>query len=671
MVDKVAKITTPIHLDEVNAKDIMAAIWTSRIAFRPTIKATCRNDGLAALEDDRFLAHVKAKQTRPGLRERFDCARELPEVPNVHPANSHLPILFSVPYRLHSKSSMSESTPPEPNARPVLFTYNFSQLSTLASGDLPPDSSSLWQTISDPCDPVTFAQLLSRIAHSPDTPAILSAFGLSPPVRHILTTELRRHLSYLDRILPPAAFLAYIAGFRLDLAAFVASLPAPAGPLLSCAVHLLWAVLSAVESDQTRHEIMERFALLLLPRELLSQRRSCARPELRYLCFLPVESKDGRQWIALCSDHNKVQMFSMSKAAEAANWFTLDEVGFETFCNEIHFSNPTRAAVTYTFSSRVDAQLWEDAATKRSVDPIYHFIACLPSVFENVDCAPPELLEQLTELLTAPDMDFLHSFLKTAATRGQEQSKGAVLSCLARLNDAQLLAPWFRAVFSIEITLLRSVQTIFRESSAASISSSVFLVNTGLDFSKMVADILLENSTQVDRGIRLIIGALDKVPAPLRLVFSACFKATRRKYKEKLVPIMAVSSFLMLRFLLPQFAMISPACSRLGQKLMTAFVFKKLPDDPLGEDLPQLIGNFLLEISTVEPADVQLPPYDAMKVLQFCAENAPLLADRVDIAKADDEHPLHWSMLELLESGIFGVKEDYAHILEGRTYMLV
>jgi hypothetical protein len=360
----------------------------------------------------------------------------------------------------------------------------------------------------------------------------------------------------------------------------------------------------------------------------------------------------------------------MAKPSKATQHFNLDEGASEVFSNELSFTTPAKATTTYAFGSKVEAQIWADAVARRGGDPLVHVLASLPHVLPLAESAPPEVAAQLSELLAAPDMDFLHALLQAAATRGQEVSKGAVLAALARIAAAGLLAPWFRAVFSIEIQQLRSAQTIFRESSAASISSGVFLVCLGSEFSKLVAGILLENAATIDAGIRKIVAAIDRVPPALRIVFGACFRATRRRFQEKLVPIMAVSSFLMLRFLLPQFAIISPAASKLGQKLMAVFVFRKIPDDYIGEDIPQLIGDFLLKIGEVEDAQVQLPQYDGRKILQFCAENAMLVTDRLELVKGGDEYPLHWSLLELLETAIFGIKEDYARILDGHAYVL-
>jgi hypothetical protein len=366
-------------------------------------------------------------------------------------------------------------------------------------------------------------------------------------------------------------------------------------------------------------------------------------------------------------------MFSMGGSSAPTNSFNLSELKGDIFCTEINFLTAGRSdqpVATYNFLSPLAAQVWDDAVARRGDDPLLYFVASLPHIFEFADSAPAVVIQQLVDLLGAPDMDFLHGFLKTAASQKPEVAKEAVLTVLSLIQEAGLLAPWFRAVFNIEINLLESTDTIFQESSAASISSSVFLGILGNEFANEVAGILLRNVNSLDAGIRQIVEAVDKVPPALRLVFGTCFRATRRKYKERLLPILAVSRFLTERFLLGEFAVISPDLREIGGKLASVFAFKKLPDDGLGDDIPKLVGDFLLEISTMVWATVQLPQGDNLKVLQFCAENATLLTEKIEETKIEDEHPLHWSILELLETRLFGDKEDYGDLLKGKSYVL-
>jgi hypothetical protein len=245
-----------------------------------------------------------------------------------------------------------------------------------------------------------------------------------------------------------------------------------------------------------------------------------------------------------------------------------------------------------------------------------------------------------------------------------------MLSAISLMAESGYLAPFFRAVFGIEIAQLKSVQTIFRESSAASITSGVFMVTVGAEFVSAVADLLLASQDNLETAIREFIKLRDKLPLAICIVFSSCFKATRRRFQEKLVPILAVSSFLMLRFLLPQFAIISPVASRLGQKLMQAFVFKKFPPEQVHEDVYDLMARFLLDISHPKPAKVQFAPHDIRKIFQLAADNALGLVERLPAVAREQDHPLHWSILELLEGMVFGVDENFNRILSSGLYQL-
>jgi hypothetical protein len=559
----------------------------------------------------------------------------------------------------------------DPSVRPVVFNYDFSRIEALKNQPIPDDADTLWQTIAELWEPVTYRHLLRRIARSGTQEAILSAFRLGPASTDILVVELQRHLSYVDRVLPARQLLSFIADFPLDFDQLVRSLPPPHDSLFVCALHLLWTVASMVDNGTTKHQLMERFSLLLLPRELAG--RGPDRPSLPYILFLPVDSfKDGKQWLTLCSDYNRIQFFSMTKPSQPGTSFLLSEMTIDLFCNEITFV-PNKGDLPHQkhqFISKMASYVWEDAVNRRGGDPLYYFIASLPYIFPFMEVAPAEVFRQLQEQLTSPDLEFFHGFMKAAAVRGNEYSKLAVQSALSLAHEAQLLVPWFRGVFSIEINLMKSCQTIFRESSAASISASVYLGALGTEFSAIAAQALLDNPTNTDAGIRAVLALVDRLPPPCRVVFSSCFRATRRKYKDKLVPVIAVSSFFMLRYLRPAFATISVDASTLGQKLMNVFVFKQWPEARLGDDIPRLVGDFLLEICNVKPTQIQLPPYDIKKILQFCAENAPAVADRLEAAQAEDEHSLHWSILECLENAVFGSPEDYTPLLEGASFVL-
>jgi hypothetical protein len=390
--------------------------------------------------------------------------------------------------------------------------------------------------------------------------------------------------------------------------------------------------------------------------------------------FLPVESAaEGKQWLALSSDYNHVQLFLMSAPSTPAHSFQLDQVTVDIFCTEINFWPLVKADKplhTFSFPVTREVQVWRDAVGKRGVDPLYSFIACLPFVLLYQDAAPPPFWKQIRDAVVAPDLAFFHTFASVASSRGQEIAKPAVLSALSLMAESGYLAPFYRAVFGIEIAQLRGAQTIFRESSAASITSGAFMVTVGADFVTAVADLLLASQDSLDTAIREFMKLKEKLPSAIRIVFASCFRATRRRYQEKMVPVLAVSSFLMLRFLLPQFAIMSPIASRMGQKVMQAFVFKKFPPDQVREDVYELMARFLLEISQPEPAKVTMAPHDIKKIFQFTAENAIGMIERLQPLNAELDHPLHWSILELLEGVVFGIGEDFGRILSAGTIQL-
>jgi hypothetical protein len=124
----------------------------------------------------------------------------------------------------------------------------------------------------------------------------------------------------------------------------------------------------------------------------------------------------------------------------------------------------------------------------------------------------------------------------------------------------------------------------------------------------------------------------------------------------------------MLRFLMPTFAAVSPVAIKLGQKLMAAFVFQKAGDEAISEETKELIAKFLVELSVPKAVTSQLPACDINKLLQFSAENVVLLAEKLETTVADQEHPLRWSIIEMIESVVFGLDEDFSAILANGCY---
>jgi hypothetical protein len=223
-------------------------------------------------------------------------------------------------------------------------------------------------------------------------------------------------------------------------------------------------------------------------------------------------------------------------------------------------------------------------------------------------------------------------------------------------------------LFNTEIHPLRDSQTILRESSAATFCSSIFLTSLGARFCNGVLQKLINEVTDVRDGLQAMRDLKDRIVPELRMVFESCFRATRRRFPGELVPVMAVSSILMLRFLMPQFAVSFPEASRLGQKMLTVFVFSNPPGEDIEEEVFRKIAKFLLEISTVgmetdycgftEAKDCELG-----ELLYFASKNSRLIVSAME-GKKKDNHTLVWVILELLENVLSKPEKETAHILK-------
>jgi hypothetical protein len=161
--------------------------------------------------------------------------------------------------------------------------------------------------------------------------------------------------------------------------------------------------------------------------------------------------------------------------------------------------------------------------------------------------------------------------------------------------------------------------------------------------------------------------AKDLLFPELKVVFESCYRAARRKFPEGLVPMIAVSSILMLRFLMPQFALSYASSSRLGQKFLTAFVFGKPPEEEVEEQTFRKIAEFLLDISSVDKTcesceNIEKRECNLCSLLQFTADNLTMVMSALERAENDD-HALVWSILELLENVVSAPEDETRDIL--------
>jgi hypothetical protein len=58
---ELTKITAPFQLDEIDAKDVVSAVWTGRVAFTPLIETISANNSQATWKDNGVFRQIKAK----------------------------------------------------------------------------------------------------------------------------------------------------------------------------------------------------------------------------------------------------------------------------------------------------------------------------------------------------------------------------------------------------------------------------------------------------------------------------------------------------------------------------------------------------------------------------------------------------------------------------------
>ena len=561
---------------------------------------------------------------------------------------------------------MEQAEAAEPAKRQVSFRLDFSKISELKVRALPQDADQLWKAICDPYEPITYTHLLRRIMDPKTDPKqILEAFGLAPRSHEILTTELRRHLRYLRRILPPSAFGGLSSQFVVDLQNLTDVLND--STIFALARHLLWNCLARFQDSATLCDIMCKFAEFLVPESLQDEFQACRRPYLKYLFFLPVEAhtKPPLQWLALERDKNTLHVLLNGQMGMQDKTYRLDQMAVEFFDDEISFSSKSSAdtqLMKFNFFSKQAMYVWKDAISATG-DPLVYFVQCLPLCRGHLDGAPPEFFEAICGLLKQPDNDFAMTVAESAATLAQDGMPyiGALLSFLQRHD----LLPYFmRQLFGEYLSKVVDSNMILKDNTATPLSCTMYLEASGKKYADLVAQRVMENTESFQQIIRTICSTAQEARPAIHFLLHTCFRAVRRRFPESKAPLTCLGNIIVMRLLLwnTSLRMLTNPPG-FAQKLMAAFVLQSRGDDTLTESDFLAIADYFIDTSRPVPGICDYPTMegDQHKIFAYCCESKDLsylVTKRLERTR----HPLTWSILEVLENAIFGEEDFHAMI---------
>ena len=554
-------------------------------------------------------------------------------------------------------------TNPEPSSGsrpPISFPFNFSRLGNLCRAAIPANADALWKTIANPTEPCTYTALMNYVQRCTDKGELLQAFGLRPASTALVATVLRRHLKYVSKIIPADGLQALSGEIILTLENLNAHLDTQQQALFQLAILILWRVLAFFDDTDTRILLIKQFSEMLVPDVLESEFRNPQRPYLKYLTFIPVEENGAQVWLAL-ETNRKIVHVMKTGATPQDQTYELSELNCSVFANEVMFVQKDQVDpfMTFTCRSMDEGQVWKDAIEGRGDDSMLCFTQCIPFVVPYGSAAPKEFYECFRALLQADDHDFAIAIANMAATV-EDRVVVAILSCGQKYG---FLPSYFRQLLGEYVFAMKTTDTIFRENSALMVSCSKFLGLAEKEYAGTVVKSLEAHRDDVRQCITDIVTLSSNVSPNIAFLLSTVFRAVRRRYSNRILPLMAVGSILMLRLLAPTLTLTNATSenTQLGGKLMNAFVFAKTNKANLAEEDFKCIAKFLATLTSEKEGTLQYPVMDDDEgpLLRFCQEQTKLNFYVQERIQKRAGHPFMWTIMEVLEHILFESNEDW------------
>lgn len=251
------------------------------------------------------------------------------------------------------------------------------------------------------------------------------------------------------------------------------------------------------------------------------------------------------------------------------------------------------------------------------------------------------------------------------------------MAVLHLLNKSGYLTQFIRCAFADALAETQDTTNILRMSSAASMSSGIILSNCENGLSSQIAEVMKVERDNLTNGIKKLISFGKYFTSPMKFVLSAAFRSTKRNFPEYLVPLNAISSILMLRYLVTEITHKSIELAKVCQAFTLTLMFSTKAEQ-LQEDLYKQLALFLANLTHVENGSINLnisddqAKKDLFNFILFQKEDNIYISHIVkvlsDLIKNPD-HPIKWSMIETFENICNGVDENFDEEMKNKTFL--
>ena len=538
-----------------------------------------------------------------------------------------------------------EETPYEkPKVGRVSFEFQFQDPNK--NPTFSPQIDEFWKQILGADSTISFTNVFERVKTCNNPGILMSAYSPNYQSEDQLALDLLQLVSKYHLIIPPKKLLTCLSSPNLIPQDFIKELPSPSAELFDSVLTLTNSVLYQVKEYVLKMEVLSRTAAALIPDILMTEI-----PKRNYIttvAVIPLQMSDGRKiWLAIQRDQT-IQLIEMGSGVPF-----LDCKPQETTITINNGVILIGSSFSCRFLTDNGADLYQEALDQKN-DLLITFMKCLPGIAQFKENVPQVFTDQFTKIVGANDFDFVRAFSKMASINGPagRAANSELLFILSSTGNITILA---RYLFGEQIKRTVSSNVILRDSSPSTLLFSTLSNYFGGSFADSVTDSVLNANSSIQDSVVSLLHMFPLVPQQIKYIESVVFRATRRRFPDDLIPLFAVGSMFMLRFLIPKLSSVSVEATQKGQKIMNAFVFHRSRDFSLSDEQYREIAEADIQLTNFHSVSFPVEATQFDKVLTCCSDwNQDIIGI---IANRPTEHPIYWSVLELLENASIG-EED-------------
>jgi hypothetical protein len=531
----------------------------------------------------------------------------------------------------------------------LTFKIDFGQPRMLPAIDAN-ESEALWREL-DPS--LSYSGLIDALlaAKSPNT--FKTLFRPPGPDDPPLFELVRSFVRYFPLILPRNPLIIIVGSPILDFRALLKTMPPKSDALFNSVLNVIHIILSNTESPVVQSQLLHWFAVSLTPHEMSSP--EVDREYIQYTSVLPMKNFQERVFWLMVHRDGSVSVIPSDGLSETIQ-SSLDQIDVR--------SHHVIVNTNLIFQFPKDSVREQYHANMKITDPLVSFLSCFRECAPYRENLPKEFCQQLFDAISSPDL-----VLAVAVCTALFQNyRDHMANILAAMSHAETLTIFFRSRFAIDVDAIQDPGRIFRDNSVGMAACGILMRLHSEDvMAELVRAVQDEASGNPLAILRKWMPLLQKIPAMNRFILRTAFLTARRKYPENLVPLTAVSGVLMLRYVMAEISpKLLPERIPLLQQIMNIVVFKQ-ETRQLGCDVRDFraIADFLLDLIKLKTNSIRKEGF----VMDQLIESVIIVVDNVLnlLKKPQPEHPIVWSIQELLETVFTGVEDDYKERVAGST----